>query len=256
VLAVAQQHAIRKFEVTKSNIISLMRKLMRSFTAGFGCLFVAMTLGAAHRDPRILSPQSATSNLTQAERALVASSRNAIIATGISQSYFDRHFTLVKVVNQPGDRRIVWKFSLNDYTTTVTDVLGYYTKGSQRIDTHSATTTLGKTSEILATISRRKADQIMQRCIGPFTHPSVEYRATGSMGARLVFTAEAVPKSGSQRNENREREKARDEARKAKTKTAQGDIAEGEQEGGAPIIIGSVDLETGRCTKGQLDVAP
>jgi hypothetical protein len=34
------------------------------------------------------------------------------------------------------------------------------------------------------------------------------------------------------------------------------DVIEEEEDGGPPIIIGSIDLETGKCTKGQLQVAP
>jgi len=229
---------------------------MRKFAATV-VLSLAVGLALAREDASVISAgkpstQQTAASLTPAERALVASSRRAIIATGISEAYFDRHFALAKVVNQPGDRRIVWKFSLNEYSTTVTDVLGYYTKDGQRIDTHSVTTTLGKTSDIAATISRRRANQIMQRCIGAFTHPTVEYRAIDSNGARLVFTAEAVRKS-SRDEEKHEREIKQ---RAAKPKPAQGDIIEREDEGGAPIIIGTVDLQTGACTKGQLVVAP
>src|SRR5205807_1236159 len=180
----------------------------------------------------------------------VAGSRRAIIATGISEPYFDRHFTLAKVVNQPGDRRIVWKFTLNDYNTTVTDVLGYYAQHGKRIDAHSVTTMLGKTSEIATTISQRKANQIMQRCIGSFAHPVVEYRATYA-GARLLLTAEAIRKPEPRRNEKQEREPL-----KTKSRTDQGEVVEGDNENGAPIIIGTVDLQTGACTKGQLVVAP
>jgi len=54
-----------------------------------------------------------TIKLNEAERALVAGSRNAIVRSGMSSAYFDLHFMLVQVVNRPGDRRVVWTFSVN-----------------------------------------------------------------------------------------------------------------------------------------------
>jgi hypothetical protein len=166
--------------------------------------------------------------------------------------------TLVKVVNQSGDRRVVWKFSINEYETIVSDQLGYYTENGRRVDTHSVTTTLQATSEIQRTISKRMANQIMQRCIGSFSHSSVEYRASGPGGARLVLTAESVPKSARRQKENeREREEKEARQRQAKSKSGQNtDVIEREEDGGPPIVVGSVDLQTGKCTKGQLVVAP
>ena len=229
------------------NMRTIAATLVLSLVVCFAAAAGVASIGQASKGPG----QKRTANLAATERALMSSSRQAIVATGISESYFDRHFSLVKVVNQPGDRRIVWTFSLNDFRATVTDVLGYYTQNGKRIDTHGVTTTLGKTSDIAATISQRRANQIMQRCIGIFTHPTVEYRAINSTGARLVLAAEAVRKL-SPDDEKRERERHG----AAKPKPAQGEVSEGGDEGGAPIIIGTVDLQTGACTKGQLVVAP
>ena len=108
---------------------------------------------------------------------LVAGSRQAIVATGISGAYFDRHFTLAKVINQPGDRRIVWTFSLNDFRTSVTDVLGYYSKNGQRIDTHSVTTTLGRTSNIVATISQGNLHSLSKLVEWARSVGAVQFRA-------------------------------------------------------------------------------
>ena len=69
------------------------------------CLFMLARSEAGILDPKQVTQQPA--NLTQAERALVAGSRQAITVTGISEAYFDRHISLMKVVNQPGDRRVV-----------------------------------------------------------------------------------------------------------------------------------------------------
>jgi hypothetical protein len=150
----------------------------------------------------------------------------------------------------------MWSFSVNEYSTTVTDVLGYYTANGRRIDTHSVTTTLRATSDIIRTISRRKANQIMQQCIGNFRNTSVEYRAADARTARLFLTAESVPKM-TRANEKRRAEEER-EARERQSKSKQpGDFIKDEDEDyGPPIISGSVDLQTGKCTKGELLVAP
>ena len=228
-------------------------------------IFALLNQSAYYAASSRVRPQATTKQakakprpLSEAERALAASSRKAIVRTGISKSYFDRHFTLLKVVNQPGDRRVVWKFSINEYETMVSDQLGYYTENGRRVDTHSVTTTLQATSEIKRTIARKMANQIMQRCIGSFTHPSVEYRASGPGGARLVLTAESVPKSAWRQKENeREREEREARQRQAKSKSGRDtDVLEREEDEGPPIIVGSLALPTGKCTKGQLVVAP
>jgi hypothetical protein len=192
--------------------------------------------------------------LTDAERALIAGSRKAIVQTGMSESFFDRHFTVVQVVDKPGDRRIVWRFSINGHETRVTDVLGYYTQNGKRIDTHSVATTLRATADIDRTISRREANQIMRRCIGNFRNASVEYRAMDSGAVRLVMTAEQVQRTARRRkSEERERE---EREREAQSKTSGADPIEHEGQDRPPIVTGTVDLQTGKCTKGQLFVTP
>ena len=198
---------------------------------------------------------SAGTVMTDAQRLMAAASRKAIMQTGISGGYFDRHFTLVKVINQPGDRRIVWKFVVNEYETTITDVLGYYTENGKRIDTHSVASTLRATAEIKRTISRKTANQIMQRCLGAFTNASVEYRPSASGPARLFLTAESIPKA-SQRETEIERE--REERERAARNQNRKDADEIEHEGGnrPPIFTGSVDLQSGKCVKGELISTP
>jgi hypothetical protein len=204
--------------------------------------------------PKVTAPV-----LTDVERAIAADSRKAIIATGVSETYFDRHFTLVKVVNQPGDRRAVWKFSLNGYETTVSDVMGYYTKEGKRIDTHSVASTLRRMTEIEKTISRRAANRIMRQCIGSFVHPTIEFVAVNKE-ARLVLTAEAARRTAGRREKDeREREEREREAREraAKSQNKQTtDPIENEGGNGPPIVIGTVDLQSGKCRKGQLTTTP
>lgn len=218
-------------------------------------ILVGALLCASPEDHWITVDAQSAFKLNEAERALVAGSRTAIVRTGMTPAYFDRHFTLVKVVNQPGDRRVVWKFSVNEYSTNVADVLGYYTAHGKRIDTHSVTTTLRATSDITRTISRPKANQIMQQCIGNFRNASIEYRVSDANSAGLFLTAESVPKVTRQTEERHERE---ERERQAKPKPSSGSDPVEEEEGddGPPITVGSVNLQTGKCTKGQLMAAP
>jgi hypothetical protein len=114
-----------------------MRKLAGTLFVVFICILAQSTAfeSARGRTTKSSTPklaQGVAPALTDAERALVASSRKAIIQTGVSESYFDRHFTLMKAVNQPGDRRVVWKFAINGYETFVSDQLGYYTEKGKR----------------------------------------------------------------------------------------------------------------------------
>jgi hypothetical protein len=95
----------------------------------------------------------------------------------------------------------------------------------------------------------------MQRCIGRFAHPSVEYRASGTGRAQLVLTAESVPKSTRRQNERREREERKAREREAKNSQDR-DVIEEEDDHFPPIVIASIDLETGKCTKGKLQVSP
>src|SRR5215471_6529597 len=57
------------------------------------------------------NPQS----LSTSEARLVNGSMRAIVETGISEAYFHQHFHVVSVIDKPGDRRVVWKFSIMDY---------------------------------------------------------------------------------------------------------------------------------------------
>lgn len=49
---------------------------------------------------------------------LEQSSRKAIIETGFSEAYFDKHLRIVATFDKPGDIRVVWRFSLNGYEGT------------------------------------------------------------------------------------------------------------------------------------------
>ena len=211
--------------------------------------FLSLAPGDGSTTPGAQATQTII-KLNEAERALVAASRSAIVRTGISEGYFDRHFRLVQVVNRSGDRRVVWSFSVNEYTTTVTDVLGYYTANGKRMDTHSVTATLGATSEIKRTISRKTADRLMQKCIGSFTNPSLEYRASGTGPAMLLLTAEAIPKLGPPQTEEPPKSSPN-----AQVQTGM-DVIREKRRNRPPIIVASIDLESGKCTKGELLAGP
>ena len=197
--------------------------------------------------------------LTPAEEALVQGSKKAILATGISDTYFQTHFKLLKVVNQSADRRVTWQFSINEHSTVINDAIGYYTEGTKRIDTHSIAKALGQTTEIQRTLSRSRALSILKSCIGSFDNPSVLYGPVNGQ-AQLVMVAykRARVESKSEREEEREREREKREKQKA---TAAGtDLIESEEDEGKgktpPLIMGAVNLQTGKCTKGAGLITP
>jgi hypothetical protein len=217
---------------------------------------------------------AADAALNASERALVAGSREAIIKTGISAAFFDEHFRVARVVDRTGDRRVVWRLSVGGYEATINDSIGYYTEGARRVDTHSVASAIPTTNDITRTITRRRAELLMRRCIGRFINPQVEYRASGSDGrAALLFTAHTlVPRRreeheregrGHEARERKEREEREREERarreRAQTGGAQSsDQVEAEDEGdeGPVIVLGAVDLVTGECSIGYGQAGP
>jgi hypothetical protein len=193
-------------------------------------------------------------DLTPSEQSLVSGSRRVIIETGITESYFIEHFKLLQVIDKPADRRVRWKFSINEYEAVIDDVVGYYTEGNQRIDTHAIAKTLGRTSNIQRTIARSRALKIMRSCIGNFSNAFVDYRPYSFYDqAELMLVAQSRQVRKEEKNE---REKKEMEA-PSKIVPAGSDVIEEEEDGGGPrIIIGIVNLQTGKCTKGALIATP
>ncbi|HEX8354273.1 MAG TPA: hypothetical protein VF611_15295, partial [Pyrinomonadaceae bacterium] len=196
---------------------------------------------------------------TASEKSLAEGSREAIIKTGTSGAYFDRHFRLARVFDRPGDRRVVWTFSVGGYEATVSDSVGFYTEGGRRFDTHSVAGTLNSTSDLTRTIPRPRAERIMRRCMGGrFTNPQVEYRAHGPDGvAALLLTAENVVNppgagAGQARKEGEERAE-REAALRREAAEQERDVAgRSRGKGKRPVVLlGAVDLSTGKCTVGR-----
>jgi hypothetical protein len=167
----------------------------------------------------------AAQRLTGAEAQLVAGSKRALLETGFSEPYFEEHFQVIRVINQPGDRRIVWKFSINEYEATLNDAVGYYSaEDGRRVNTHSIKQVLGSTRDIKKTITRKQAEKIMTRCIGKYTEPTIVFKALTAQGNATLFMV-AAP-AGKKR------------------------AGAGEQRVG-PSYFGNVNLETGKCTLGK-----
>ncbi len=217
------------------------------------------TTGAS---PTPSSPRQAAVTSSEAEAKLVAGSKAAILAAGLSATYFEKHFRLVKVYDAPGDRRVVWQFTVNEYQSTLNDSVGFYMdERGRRVDTHSVKNILPAAHEIERTIPRARAERIMRACIGSFTRGGVVYAAQGNPAHdTLVFTAsQRSPtinaarerREKAERKEREERERRPHRASAKKTKVEPRDEIESEiGEGGSPVILGTVDLETGVCTKG------
>ena len=207
--------------------------------------------------------------LTASERVLVAGSREAIIKTGISAAFFDEHFHVARVVDRTGDRRVVWRLSVGGYEATVNDSVGYYTEGARRVDTHSVASAIPTTNDITRTITRRRAELLMRRCIGSFINSQVEYRAQGADGrAALLLTAHSlVPRrraeheregrgrAARERREKEERER-RERAQTGGLQAADEVEAEDEEGEGPVVVLGAVDLVTGECSVGYGQVGP
>src|SRR6266567_971491 len=199
-------------------------------------------------------------SLTSSEARLVNGSKTAILETGISEPYFEAHFRLVTAIDKTGDRRVVWKFSINEYEATLNDAVGYYTsEDGRRVDVHSIKDALGSTHDIEKTIPKKEAERIMNHCIGKFTSVTVVFQALTKRNASLVMTASPVGKNkvDNDKREREEKSKKESEKRSSKKKTSESDtIREEGDEGGGPSYFGILDLESGRCTKGKAIVAP
>lgn len=200
--------------------------------------------------------------LSPSQKGLMEGSKKALLKTGMSEPYFNKHFQLIEVLDKPGDRRVIWKFLINGYEATINDSIGYYTEGGKRIDIHSVENVLSSTTDIKRTIPRTKAFRIMRSCLGKFTDATVEYRAGGSGRAELLLVASSAPKSIRRQQEVRVGEQSRKEesSRKKETQAGSGtetDVIEEEDEKDRyPVYIGSVNLETGKCTKGRARAGP
>jgi hypothetical protein len=173
--------------------------------------------------------------------SLAARSKKAIIETGISEPYFNKHFRLLRVVAEMDERRVEWKYSINEYETLLVDDVGYYTsEKGERVDVHSIKNELFSTYDIKRTIPKSRADAALSSCIGEHTDASVVYRARKTPGkARLYLMARSRVEV--------EREDEKDGKRDK----------EGEREiEGFFFNVGFVDLESGKCAIERGKVTP
>jgi hypothetical protein len=117
---------------------------------------------------------------------------------------------------------------------------------------HAVASALPAAHDITRTISRTRAERMMRACIGRFEGGAVVYRAAGlPERAALIFTASSAPRrTRRESSAEREREEREASAKKGKPPRQTDVIEEGDDEGGEPVYLGAVDLETGRCTRG------
>ena len=87
---------------------------------------------------------------------------------------------------------------------------------------------------------------------------AIEYRAGSSGRAELLLTAASVPRPRRSHDRERERkEKAeREKASKSDPKVETDVIEEEDEHDGSPVYLASVNLETGKCTKGIGQAGP
>jgi hypothetical protein len=198
---------------------------------------IAILIGATYAPALAQTPTSSPVGeqvSSKEDQALMIDSKKAIIATGISEPYFNEHFRLLKIVNEAGDRHVEWGYSVNEYETTLVDDVGYYTSAAgERVDVHSIKDELSTASDIKRTIPRSKADAALKSCIGEHTDTQVVYRALkapGKAGLYLTARSTAMP-------EEKDEEKGREIE-------------------GITFKVGFVDLETGKCTVKLGQVTP
>lgn len=191
---------------------------------------------------------AAQSKLSVAEQALVESSKKATIATGFSESYFNSHFTLLKVFDQPADRRVVWKFTVNGYESIINDSIGSTSVGSNKVNIHSVSRSLGQTTEIRRTISRTRALRALKSCIGNYSEPYVEFGQVEGH-AELFLVGTQKPRLERREQAEREREKSEEQSRPVGAI----DVIESEEgeKPKSPVIIGYINLRTGKCMRGK-----
>jgi hypothetical protein len=172
---------------------------------------------------------------------LAAESKKAILETGISERYFDRHFRLARVVAEEGDRRVEWKFAVNGYEVVLVDDVGYNTtEAGERVDVHSIKSELFNAHDIKRTIPQRRARAALKSCIGKYTDAALVFRALKAPGkAGLYLTARAKVEIDGEGEEKGERGEEGESGREVE---------------GIIFNIGYIDLENGKCTveKGQV----
>ena len=228
---------------------------------GFGsnsCLAFLLLIALVHGASGSLLQQVTKPDLTPSEKLLVEGSRKAIVATGISEDYFEAHFKLAKVEAKVSDRRVIWLLTINGYEAQVKDSIGYYTQGTTKVDTHSVSQSLIHTTEITKTISRTRAMNIMKACIGKFATPSIEFGPVEGRSQLFMVAEKKIAKSAREIEEEQERErKEREEMMRRSKKKGVDEIESEEGEKDLPrVVFGYVNLQTGKCTKGSGLIAP
>jgi hypothetical protein len=198
-------------------------------------------------------PGRAATAASQDQDELVRTSRAAIINTGFSPEYFDKHFKLVQVVNKPGDLRVIWQFTRDDYQLRLNDSIGFYTAaGGRKTYVHSIGNELGKTRNIGKTISKRAAQSKMRSCLGgKFISESVALMVSPDHKPGLYLMAYSA-KGRSKEDPDRERHEQK-QSRPASDR----DLPPTESESGGerPVRIGYINLETGKCSQGEASAA-
>jgi len=172
----------------------------------------------------------ASTRAAQSPDSLVERSKRAIIETGISASYFDKHFKLVKTVDDPADQRVEWLFSVNGYEAQLVDAIGFHSTGGKRVYVHGIKNQLHSTHEIAKTLSLHQARRVLRRCIGKYESESVIYSTLSVPGkAKLYLTGRSVIERDRKQERNPKETGGEDEGRF--------------------LYVGFVDVETGKCVK-------
>lgn len=152
---------------------------------------------------------------------MVHESRQEIIASGMSPAYVDAHFTVVEMVDEDQEKKVVWNYTLGSYSIQVTDLVTWTQDAAGNITyTHSIRQEWGTTRDIETVLSPADAEMALKNCIGEFEQ------------AVLKFTALELPGSASPWLTARSLQPA-----------------PGGTEGDKIFLQGYLNLETGACHK-------
>lgn len=152
---------------------------------------------------------------------MVHESRQEIIASGMSPAYVDAHFSVAEMVDEDQEKKVVWNYTIGNFTIPVTDLITWTQDAAGNITyTHAIRQEWGTTRDIETVLSLAEAEMALKNCIGEFEQ------------AVLKFTALELPGSASPWLTARSVQPA-----------------QGGTEGDKIFLQGYLNLETGACHK-------
>jgi len=119
---------------------------------------------------------------------MVAESRLELIASGMSPEYVDSHFQVTDMIDEDDEKRVVWTYTLGDYTIEVVDPVSWTLDEKEEITySHGIRHELGSTRNIELVIPMKQAEEIMQDCLGEYTQVQFSFIARDIPGSASLW---------------------------------------------------------------------